>query len=888
MAGLGYNYDYYTYMMIKEMIAQNVSQEAVNLAIEADNIETLIEIYNASRNATQVTDIVLADGTQIGAAITKEVTLPATGPVSTATTTGKVASAVDIGTYTSEGVEKVAMKGVGQTGASEMGSFVFGKVLPCVAAASAGFQMGVWIDGEIYKHHPDWWWYNVQTWDNVLLGTDTSIPLLHDTETGTTYMTEEAFNNFMLALGNLGAFTAIGEWDIPQNPTSFEEGGVTYDTLTSYAYLGPGATIYQTVENSGIYSFVIKYEFDCGIMLYTSNNTQKTIWFRAVGTTPGAKAWTKTSEWYTGGLPQHGGTKVNTEVQDKYLGSSPERTINGKSVYTNWSTFDNEPDAEVPKITTSPIPALTNPTNNQILNTIWYTQYGDVMEAVEKTESVPGINIKPDEVVPVEPAAGVAVNYPNLWANRKTTHGYKKNPVTGQREAHDTNWVPVPMPEMTEDMAKAVENAWEKIRSGEATVFDGDEMPEITGDMPQVDDGSYPAWVPGTVPAPFEWTIPNSIIEGIRSIIDPSINPIPSPSPTPSPSPEPGPEPGPEPEPTPQPDPMPMPEPSPVPDPLNPDNPQPPNPEPEGNGETPIVHVPEGLPDNGLVMPYNPTRAQLVEFSRWLWSTNFIDAIKKLFQSPSDAIINLMEIYVTPHTGGTNTITCGYIDSGVSSKWIDERYKVIDCGEVNIVEKYGNIFDYEYTDVSLFLPFIGFVDLDVDAVMRSSVQVIYTVDVLSGACLARVLLKRDTFTVQSYSFGGNCGVIMPWSNGSFGQVYSSIAMGAVTLALAKTPGAAIMGAASHALSAKPQVSKSGNYGASTGSMDCKKPFIVLKRNMTAMPNAYQIHQGYPFHQTTNLIRCKGYTIATNIHYSGPAIAEEVNEIEELLSNGVIL
>ena len=900
MGAFGYNIDYYMYEIMRAAAAQQAGTTAANMAINAADEVAIYEAYNMYQAGRILTEMELADGTVVGANYVTEVTLGGSLPASTATQTAKIATAVDAGTYTAEGVEYAAMKGVGTTaqgtaaaGAGTFGKFMFGEVLPFVGAVATGAQVGLKINEELYKANPEWWWYNVENWDNVLLGHDTALPILHDTETGTTYITEEAFNNFMRAYSNMGAFIPTGEWEIPDNPTSFEEGGTSYNMIPNYAIIGP-TTIIDTEENNGIYSYVYRTTLHGTAMISRQSNS--TTWFcDVVSTTPGGLAATRVTMRYTGGLPEHGGTLVSTTTRDYNFETTPYRTINGKSVYTNNGiiTFTHDPSGNPPHTSTCPKPAPYGrepDTVRKFENTIWFTKYGDPQEAQEKTEPITGIDVQEGAELPPEPAAGVAVNYPNLWNNRVKTRGYSKDKATGQRTARDINWVPVGMPEIGSEVADKINEIWDHIRDGKA-VFNEDEQADVvSGDLVQTDDGSYPQPDPGTVPGAFPWTLPNALWENLKSIIDPSSNPYPTPDPSPNPSPEPQPTPQPQPGPDPYPFPYPSPEPSPVPDPYNPSNPQPnPEPDPTGEGSTPVVVPPITDPDVGLVMPYNPTRAQLVSFSQWLWSTNFIDVVQKLFASPADAIINLMELYVTPSTGsGTMAITCGYVSSGVQSKWINSRYKKIDCGEVSINESFGNIFDYEYTDVMLFLPFIGFVKLDIDGVMRSKVKVEYTVDVLTGSCLARVLITRDTYTVHSYSFGGNCGVTLPWSAGSLAQVYSSLALGGLALGLASTPAAAIMAGAHGVLGAKTQVSKSGAYGSNQGSMDCKVPFIVLKKNMTAMPSNYWTHQGYPFHQTTQLSRCKGFTKATNIHYSGTATAEEIEEIESILEKGIIL
>ena len=120
-----------------------------------------------------------------------------------------------------------------------------------------------------------------------------------------------------------------------------------------------------------------------------------------------------------------------------------------------------------------------------------------------------------------------------------------------------------------------------------------------------------------------------------------------------------------------------------------------------GTGSTPTLVAPTGSPE-ALYAIYNPTTQQVKDLGAWLWSPNFVDQILKVFSNPMEAIISLHKIYGTPHTANNpQNIKVGYLDSGVSSKVVDEQYITIDCGTVKMYEQYGNVFDYSpYTEVS--------------------------------------------------------------------------------------------------------------------------------------------------------------------------------------------
>lgn len=319
----------------------------------------------------------------------------------------------------------------------------------------------------------------------------------------------------------------------------------------------------------------------------------------------------------------------------------------------------------------------------------------------------------------------------------------------------------------------------------------------------------------------------------------------------------------------------------------------PPNPPDIGNGNTPGVTIQTGAASS-LYAIYNPTLEQINSFGAWLWSDNFIEQIKKLFSDPMQAIIGLHKVYATPSTHGTQNIKVGYLDSGVPAKVVSNQYTDIDCGTVSLSEYFYNVFDYApYTSVNLYLPFIGIVGLDVADVMRSSIHIVYHVDVLSGACLAEVKVIRDNFGGTLYQYAGNASVTLPISSGSYMGIVSSIAgiAGGIAGTIA-SGGSALPLLASSAgslLNAHTNVEHSGGFSGNVGAMGAKIPYLIISRPQVEMANNFERYIGYPANMTTTLSSCSGYVKVVECHLERiNATDTELTEIDSILKGGVIL
>lgn len=347
-----------------------------------------------------------------------------------------------------------------------------------------------------------------------------------------------------------------------------------------------------------------------------------------------------------------------------------------------------------------------------------------------------------------------------------------------------------------------------------------------------------------------------------------------------------------------------------VPDPEG--TPPEPGPGPEPGNPTPVQTLDPEIPDTGsgtapdpeTELPvvdvrsmwhvYNPATSQLEALGNWLWSTNILDVLIRTFSNPLESIMGVHAIYGEPHVSGAQNIVVGPLTSDVSALVVTSQYTTVDCGSVWLTEYFGNVFDYyPYTKVSLFLPFVGIVDLSTADVMRGKISVSYNIDVYSGAAVAFVSIERDGVGGVIYQYPANCAIEYPVSSASYSRLMQATITTAVTAVAALTGevhAAGAAGAASNALAPnKIQVQRSGNFSGNIGAMGSKRPYLIITRPQTNMAINFEKYDGLASNFTTQLGSCKGYTKCKEVHLNCPgAYKEELDEIESLLLSGVIL
>ena len=295
--------------------------------------------------------------------------------------------------------------------------------------------------------------------------------------------------------------------------------------------------------------------------------------------------------------------------------------------------------------------------------------------------------------------------------------------------------------------------------------------------------------------------------------------------------------------------------------------------------------------NNGLWSIYNPTINELKSLGGYLWSSNIIEILQKFLNNPMDCIISLHMIYATPSTNGKQNIILGYLDSGVSANVVSNQFINIDCGSVSTTEYFGDARDYvsPYTDVECYLPFIGIVKLKTEDIIGSNINIIYTLDVLTGAILCKIFVTKNGAKQQLYTFNGNASVQIPLTGSDRTRLLSGAITGAVAGITAGGLIGAVAGGVAGGLMGGTSIERSGNFSANSGALGIKKPYLIISRKTPYDADNYNDYYGYPSNKTVVLNSCKGFTRVKDIHVNIPnATNEEKNEIEALLKNGIII
>ena len=182
--------------------------------------------------------------------------------------------------------------------------------------------------------------------------------------------------------------------------------------------------------------------------------------------------------------------------------------------------------------------------------------------------------------------------------------------------------------------------------------------------------------------------------------------------------------------------------------------------------------------DTGMCSIYLPSKALLKNFSDYLWSSDFFDNVIKNYQSPLENIISLSIIPAIAQPDDARYISIGNCTTNILCTITNEQYVSVECGQIDLKEHYGNFSDYSpNTSIDIYLPYIGYRQIDIDDFMAGKIRVRYQCDILTGDCVAEIYCEGKGKSKLMYTFNGNISYNVPLSGANYLQYYLSIVSG---------------------------------------------------------------------------------------------------------------
>ena len=311
--------------------------------------------------------------------------------------------------------------------------------------------------------------------------------------------------------------------------------------------------------------------------------------------------------------------------------------------------------------------------------------------------------------------------------------------------------------------------------------------------------------------------------------------------------------------------------------------------------------------DSGFLSQYLVTKAQLKSLASFLWSSSFVENVKKFFNDPREIIMGISIFpVIPPHNESASNIKAGGIDTGVSGQKVTTQFKRYDFGYLQIEKTFssGIFYDYSpYLTAKIYLPFCGEHDLSLNDIMGKTLHLEYTIDHVSGMCCAHLTITDPNNELPDechYNFTGQVGVQIPLSSEDFGGFYramlssgAAIGSGIATIATGGMTAPLAIGAGANAVGNVANMGKDVQFtsggGSIAGSLGSEYPYITLVEPLVFKDGNQRHYMGYPYYSKKQLKNMSGFTKIMGIHLDGLSCTEiERSAIRDQLAKGVII
>lgn len=321
---------------------------------------------------------------------------------------------------------------------------------------------------------------------------------------------------------------------------------------------------------------------------------------------------------------------------------------------------------------------------------------------------------------------------------------------------------------------------------------------------------------------------------------------------------------------------------------------------------------PDLLLSSGIVKMYYPSAQEMSAFTNFIYSspTSIIDNFKKIWANPMDSIISLGTVPFNVTTTTPEEVKFCGVPSGISMAPIASQYIQIDCGYKKIDKYWDGALDYNnYTKIKLFLPFIGFIDLNTDDANGATVTVKYNIDLYTGDALAFVHIAKTDYPVKApeseklkqavnidgtmYVHKGNVLSQVPLTGANYQGLYSGI-MNVATGALMGGMAGAVAGIGADIMSQKVNVTRSSHLSPNAGELGEYTPYLVIERPIQSLATGFNSKFGYPsnMYKTIKNLSGLGYIqiepdslIIDDLKDKG-VTNEEITQLKSILASGV--
>ena len=291
-----------------------------------------------------------------------------------------------------------------------------------------------------------------------------------------------------------------------------------------------------------------------------------------------------------------------------------------------------------------------------------------------------------------------------------------------------------------------------------------------------------------------------------------------------------------------------------------------------------------------LTSTYAMTETNLKALGKKLWDNSFLENISMINNSPIENIL-AVKSFPFPISGGTSkNVILGNVNMEITGNELPSSFIPIKTiGTFKVDKKFTGVLEWlnYHIQVICYLPYIGFIELNIKEIIDKTITLKYIYDVITGVCTACFYANN----IEICKYSGTIAIDIPITASNRAQVESGYIMSALGAVGSLLTGnlMGVAGSAFGALMNQNHFTTKGSPSPSCDAFDEQKAFIIIDYPVYYPPTNYAHDYGYPCNLSMKLGNCKGFTKCANVDVDGLSCTEEERaELKRLLESGVYL
>lgn len=275
----------------------------------------------------------------------------------------------------------------------------------------------------------------------------------------------------------------------------------------------------------------------------------------------------------------------------------------------------------------------------------------------------------------------------------------------------------------------------------------------------------------------------------------------------------------------------------------------------------------------------------------FMWSQAYLGSVLQVNTNPIENVLSLKLTCITlPPSGQAETIKLGNVDTGITAVVVTQNYNGV-IGTFKVESMYNSFLDITpFSTYELYLPFVGYVELDSNLILNENVRLEINIDALTLQCRYQCIREKDDLLCGEWDFYIAIDLPISASNMVEAQVQKIGSLFESVLSIPEFDFSGVASGIMSAITTQAHTTTRGTPTANTSLLVNRSAYLRISRPQWQELSLFNHTRGRMANLTYQLASLSGFTRCYNGNdLSGiPCTETEREKINSLLLEGIIL